>query len=153
MSSTAPPRRSRGSSTAAASPLSPSAVDTLLRDAARVLCVGIGGGGDVAGALAAADLAQRLGTPATVGGITWERRPIDPLPGPRALDEVEGLARRLNDVVGPARPRSTGPGGFRFAEGGMAEALGEPTVLVDPNPGPRAVAAGLDQAAGELGCD
>jgi hypothetical protein len=35
----------------------------------------------------------------------------------------------------------------------MAHALGEPTVLVDPNPGPRAVAAGLDDAAARLGCD
>jgi hypothetical protein len=88
-----------------------------------------------------------------VGGITWERRPIDPLPGPRRLDEVDGLVERLNDVVGLAGPQTTGPGGFRFAEGGMAAVLGEPTVLVDPNPGPRAVAAGLDDAAQRLGCD
>lgn len=105
------------------------------------------------GALAAADLAQRLGVEAVVGGITWERRPIDPIPGPRRLDEVDGLAERLNDVAGLAGPATTGPGGFRFAEGGMAEAIGEPTVLVDPNPGPRAVAAGLDDAAARLGCD
>ena len=115
--------------------------------------MGIGGGGDVVGALATADLAERLGTPAVVGGITWERRPVDPIPGPRALSEVDGLAERLNDVVGLAGPQTTGPGGFRFAEGGMAHALGEPTVLVDPNPGPRAVAAGLDDAAARLGCD
>ncbi len=117
------------------------------------MCVGIGGGGDVVGALATADLAERLGTPALVGGITWERRPIDPIPGPRRLDEVQGLAERINDVVALAGPRTTGPGGFRFAEGGMAEAIGEPTVLVDPNPGPRAVAAGLDDAAARLDCD
>jgi len=117
------------------------------------MCVGIGGGGDVVGALASADLARRLGTEAIVGGITWERRPIDPLPGARSLSEVEGLRERLNDVVGLAGPDTTGPGGFRFAEGGMAAALGEATVLVDPNPGPRAVAAGLDDAAGRLGCD
>jgi hypothetical protein len=115
--------------------------------------VGIGGGGDVVGALATADLAERLGTPVVVGGITWERRPIDPLPGPRTLDEADGLAGRLNDVVGLAGPQTTGPGGFRFAESGMATVLGEPTVLVDPNPGPCAVAAGLDDAAAQLGCD
>jgi hypothetical protein len=117
------------------------------------LCIGIGGGGDVVGALATADLAERLGTPAIVGGITWERRPIDPLPGPRRLDEVTGLVRRLNDVAGLAGPQTGGPGGFRFAESGMAEALGTETLLVDPNPGPRAVAAGLDDAADQLGCD
>jgi hypothetical protein len=135
------------------SPAASPSLPELLREPARVLCVGIGGGGDVVGALAVADLAERLGTPAVVGGITWERRPVDPIPGPRALDEVTGLHERLNDVVGLAGPSTTGPGGFRFAEGGMAEALGVPTVLVDPNGGPRAVAAGLDDACATLGCD
>jgi hypothetical protein len=118
-----------------------------------VLCVGIGGGGDVVGALAAADLAERLGTPAVLGGITWERRPIDPLPGPRTLDEVTGLHERLNAAVGLAGADTGGPGGFLFAESRMAGLLGAPVVLVDPNPGPRAVAAGLDDAAARLGCD
>jgi hypothetical protein len=118
-----------------------------------VLCVGIGGGGDVVGALAPADLAQRFGTSSVLGGITWERRPIDPLPGPRTLDELEGLGERLNDAVGLATPETSGPGGFLFAESRMAGVLGEPVVLVDPNPGPRAVAAGLDDAAAQLGCD
>jgi hypothetical protein len=115
--------------------------------------VGIGGGGDVVGSLAAVDLAERLGTPAIAGGITWERRPIDPLPGPRTLDETEGLHERLNDAVALAGPDTTGPGGFLFAESRMAEVLQTPTVLVDPNPGPRAVAAALDDAAGRLGYD
>jgi len=88
-----------------------------------------------------------------LGGITWERRPIDPLPGPRTLDEIEGLAERLNDAVGLAAPDTSGPGGFLFAESRMAGVLGEPVVLVDPNPGPRAVAAALDDAAERLGCD
>jgi hypothetical protein len=105
------------------------------------------------GALAAADLAERLGTPAIVGGITWERRPIDPLPGARTLDEIKDLAERLNDAVALAGPKTCGPGGFLFAESRMAEVLGAPVVLVDPNPGPRAVAAALDDAAARLGCD
>ena len=105
------------------------------------------------GALAAADLAERLGTPAIVGGITWERRPIDPLPGARTLDEIEDLAERLNDAVALAGPNTCGPGGFLFAESRMAEVLGAPVVLVDPNPGPRAVASALDDAAARLGCD
>jgi hypothetical protein len=87
-----------------------------------------------------------------LGGLTWERRPIDPLPGPRRLDEVSG-ARVLHDAVALAGPDAGGPGGFRFAEGRMAELLGEPTVLVDPNGGPRAIAAGLAVACRELDCD
>ena len=117
-----------------------------------MLSVGIGGGGDVVGALATADFAQSLGLRARVGGVTWERRPIDPLPGPRRLDEVEG-AQPLAPGAALAGPDTTGPGGFRFAEANMARVLGEPVLLVDPNDGPRAVAAALDAAAAALGCD
>jgi hypothetical protein len=117
-----------------------------------VLCVGIGGGGDVVGALATADLARALGVRAHVGGTTWERRVIDPRPGPRQLAEVTG-ARVLHEAAALAGPETRGPGGMRFAESHMAEALGEPVVLVDPNGGPRAVADGLAAAARELDCD
>lgn len=124
----------------------------LFGSASSVLSLGIGGGGDVVGALAVGDLARGAGLEARVGGVTWERRPIDPIPGPRRLDELQG-AERINDVVALARPDTTGPGGFVFAESHMARFLGEPTVLVDPHGGPRALAAGLDAAADDLGCD
>ncbi|HEU4977338.1 MAG TPA: DUF1152 domain-containing protein, partial [Solirubrobacteraceae bacterium] len=114
--------------------------------------LGIGGGGDVVGALAAAGIAAELGTPASVGGLTWERRPVDPLPGPRLLAEVTG-AEPLHDAAALAGPDAAGPGGFRFAEGRVAELLGEPTVLIDPNPGPAAIAGGIAAAAERLGCD
>ena len=117
-----------------------------------MLSVGIGGGGDVVGALAVADLARDAGCAARVGGVTWERRPIDPIPGPRRLDEIEGL-EPLGDAVGFAGPETRGPGGFLFAESNMARVVGEPVLLVDPHLGPRAIAAGLDAAAAELGCD
>ena len=105
------------------------------------------------GALAVADLARDAGLEAHVGGVTWERRPIDPLPGPRRLDEVDGLAERLDPAAALAGPDTAGPGGFRFAESHMARHLGEPVALIDPNAGPRGVAAGLEAAAGRLGCD
>jgi hypothetical protein len=107
----------------------------------------------VVGALGAARAAQAAGLRARVGGVTWERRPIDPLPGPRRLDEVDGAVERLHPAVALAGPGTRGPGGFAFAESGMARVLGEPVVLVDPGPGPRAVAEGLDAAAAALGCD
>jgi hypothetical protein len=123
-----------------------------LGSAERVLAVGIGGGGDVVGALAVAELARLLGTPAVVGGLTWERRVVDPLPGPRRLDEISG-ARAINAHAALAGPDTTGPGGFRFAESHMARHLGEPTVLVDITGGPDAAAEGLAGAAAHLGCD
>ncbi|HEY4097236.1 MAG TPA: DUF1152 domain-containing protein [Baekduia sp.] len=112
----------------------------------------MGGGGDVVGALAFAEAARALGTDAAVGGLTWERRPVDPLPGPRRLTEITG-AQPLHATVALAGPETAGPGGFRFCESGMSAFLGEPVVLVDPNPGPAAIAAGLDAAAAHLGCD
>ena len=104
------------------------------------------------GALAIAGLAAAHGTGTIVGGLTWERRPIDPLPGPRRLDELRD-AEPLGPAVALAGPRTSGPGGFRFAEARVAELLGEPTVLIDPNPGPAAIAAGLVTAARHFGCD
>jgi hypothetical protein len=121
-----------------------------------VLCVGIGGGGDVVGALGVARAAQAAGLAARVGGVTWERRPIDPLPGPRRLDEAVGVVEHLHPAVALAGPDTRGMGGnglFAFAESGMARVLGEPVVLADPGRGPRVVAEGLDAAAAALGCD
>jgi len=106
----------------------------------------------VVGALAFAEAARRLGSEAVVGGLTWERRPVDPLPGPRTLDELVD-ARRLNDAVALAGPDTTGPGGFRFAESRVAEIINEDVVLVDPGPGPATVGAGIEDAARRLGCD
>jgi hypothetical protein len=144
-------RRGRRGGSHAGARLTQPAAETL-RLARRALCVGIGGGGDVVGTLAAAGVAAAGGTPSVLGGLTWERRPIDPLPGARRLDEVTGV-RVLHPAVALAGPDAAGPGGFRFAEGRMAELLGEPTVLVDPNPGPAAVAEGLARACAELDCD
>ena len=95
-------------------------------------------------------LAERLGTPAVVGGLTWERRPIDPLPGPaharrdRAAPSASTRRRRS-----PARTRR-GPGGFRFAESrhGRRARRARPCSST-PTRGPRAVAAGLDDAAAQ----
>ena len=120
--------------------------------AQRVLAVGIGGGGDVVGALVVAELAAAVGTPAVVGGLTWERRPIDPLAGPRRIDELSD-AEVLNEHAALAGPDTTGPGGFHFAESHMARHLGEPVLLLDITAGPAAVAAALGGAAGRLGCD
>ncbi len=125
---------------------------TTLAGAGRVLCVGIGGGGDVAGALVVAEAAGALGVPALVGGLTWERRPIDPHPGPRRLSELHGV-EPLNQYVALADHDAGGPGGFLFAEAHVARATGERTVLVDPGGGPEAVGVALAEGARLLGCD
>ena len=145
------------------------AVPAGLRDAKRPLCLGIGGGGDVVGALATAEHCRiEYGARPVLGGVTWERRPIDPQPGPRAAAEIEGA----RPVASGANAEPPAPGaaaapavllasahtrvrssGVRFAESRMAELLGEETVVVDANHGPAAIAAGLADAAAALGCD
>ena len=121
--------------------------------AEHALVIGIGGGGDVVGALAFALAARALGTRCTIGGLTWERRPIDPLPGPREMREISDPVEILHPAVALAGPATRGPGDVAFAESRMAAVLGEPTVLVDPNPAPAIVADGLADAASRLGCD
>jgi hypothetical protein len=114
--------------------------------------LGIGGGGDVVGALATAHLCRRMGVRPMVGGVSWERLPVDPRPGPRSADEILD-ARSIAPGVFLAGPQTRTVDGALFAESHMAHVLGEDTVLVDVGLGPAAVAAGLDQAAAELGAD
>jgi hypothetical protein len=114
--------------------------------------LGIGGGGDVVGALASAHLCRRLGVQPLVGGVTWERLPIDPRPGPRSVDEIVD-AHPLAPGVMLAGPQTRTIDGALFAEAHMARVLGEDTVLVDVGLGPTAVAEGLAESAAALGVD
>jgi len=121
--------------------------EAILRAARRPLVIGMGGGGDVVGALATAE-AMRVYDDADplVGGLTWERRPIDPLPGPRRVDEIEA-AWELAPGVLLAGPRTKVRGrDVHFAESRMAAFLDRPTVLVDIHAGPAAVADALASA-------
>lgn len=128
--------------------------DALLAEARRPLVIGIGGGGDVVGALATAETARLYhGARPVVGGISWERQPIDPDPGPRGVSEIEN-GQALSDCVLLARADTrVRESGVLFGESRMADLLGEPTVLVDVNPGAGAVAAGIGLAAERLDCD
>ncbi len=128
--------------------------ELLLRSARRPLVIGMGGGGDVVGALATAEFCRVYdGADPIVGGVTWERRPIDPVAGPRSTDEIAGaeeLAPRI--LLADARTRVRDREVY-FAESRMAQFLGQQTVLIDPHAGAGAVARGLAQAADRLGHD
>ncbi len=116
--------------------------------------IGIGGGGDVVGAYATAE-ATRIyhGADPVVGGIAWERRPIDPVPGPRTIAEIEG-GEQLSDCVLLAGPDTrVRARDVRFGESRMAALTGQPTFLVDVSPGPADLAAGIAAAADRLGAD
>jgi glucokinase len=128
--------------------------DAALAAARRPLVIGIGGGGDVVGALATAEVARLYhGARPVVGGMTWERRAIDPDPGPRAAHEVADAQELAPGVLLAGPETRIRTSGIHFAEARMAELLGEGTVLVDPTPGPAAMARSLAQAAERLGAD
>jgi ribulose-5-phosphate 4-epimerase/fuculose-1-phosphate aldolase len=128
--------------------------DARLAFARRPLVIGIGGGGDVAGALAVAELSRLYhGGDPVLGGVTWERRPIDPDPGPRRADELmdaEAIAPSVLMAGASTRVRSSG---VHFAESHMADFLRTGTLLVDPNGGPRKVAESLIATVHRLGTD
>jgi hypothetical protein len=123
-----------------------------VQNARRVLVVGMGGGGDVVGSLALVRACEELGTEARLGGVAWERFPVDPHPGPRPLADIRG-GRVVGGAAVLADASTTTPEGARFAESGMAEFLGEEIALVDVAGGVESAAAGLAALLTELGCD
>jgi hypothetical protein len=128
--------------------------ERLLSAARRPLVLGIGGGGDVVVALATAEACRLYwGARPVVGGVTWERRPIDPLPGPRRTEEIADAEELGTGVLAASPATRVRASGVRFAEARMAEFLGEDTVLVDVWHGPPTLADGLAQAADRLDCD
>jgi hypothetical protein len=126
----------------------------LVAAACRPLVLGIGGGGDVVGALATAELCRlEHGARPVLGGTSWERRPIDPRPGPRSEEEIECAHRLAPGVLLASAATRVAGSDVLFAESRMAGLLGEQTVLVDPSVGPAAIAAGLHLAMRGLECD
>jgi hypothetical protein len=118
----------------------------------RALLIGMGGGGDVVGALGVSSLFDDLGTEWVLGGVAWERSPIDPRPGPRSLEEIRD-ARPCGSTAVLTEGGTTSLDGVEFSESKMAAHLGRPVLLLDITPGPAALARGLAEAATELGCD
>jgi hypothetical protein len=127
--------------------------DALFSRSRRPLVLGIGGGGDVVGALATAEACRLAGAEPVVGGVTWERRPIDPKPGPRSEAEVEGGRRLAPGVLAASGATCVRESGVLFAESRMAALLGKETVLVDATLGPAQLADGIAAAAASLAAD
>lgn len=128
--------------------------ELLLRGARRPLVIGMGGGGDIVGALATAEMSRRYdGSDPVLGGLAWERRPIDPLPGPRSVEEIEH-GQELAPGILLAGPRTrVRERHIRFAESRMAEFLDQPTVLVTLEHGPAVIASSLVEVGRRLSCD
>ncbi len=123
-----------------------------IKSARRALVLGIGGGGDVVGALAVARLCESLGTPFALGGVAWERFAIDPRPGPRPIEEIRG-GERLDGGAVLADKATTTDDGVAFAETGIADFTGAPTALIDITRGVAGASRGIAAAIERLDCD
>ena len=127
-------------------------LEKILKNSKKAIVLGIGGGGDVVGTLPTVNLLETNGIQCVLGGLSWERFTIDPDPGPRKLEEAHNVCE-INDVVWKCNKDSVTRAGARFAEAGMAEVLGEETLLVDISYGPAKVFEGITDAAEKLGAD
>jgi hypothetical protein len=130
----------------------PPSLEDLIRSSSRALVIGVGGGGDVVGALAAARFLEFCGLEFVLGGLSWERYVFDPVPGPRNLSEVENV-RILHAYAWMANAESRTRTGVYFAESKMSAAQGKEVLLIDINGGVSGVVSGLEAAIEEFNTD
>jgi hypothetical protein len=131
---------------------SPPSLEELIRSSSRALVIGVGGGGDVVGALAGARFLEFCGLEFTLGGLSWERSVYDPIPGPRSLSEVENV-RILHEYAWMANAQTRTTTGVYFAESRLAAIQGNEILLIDINGGVKGVVAGIDAAVKEFKTD
>jgi hypothetical protein len=127
-------------------------LETLIRASSRALVIGVGGGGDVVGALATARFLEFCGLEFVLGGLSWERSVYDPIPGPRNLCETRNI-RVLHPFAWMANAESQTETGVYFGESKMAAAIGREVLLVDINGGVNGVVEGLEVAIKNLNSD
>ncbi len=130
----------------------PVSLEDLIRSTRRALVIGVGGGGDVVGALATARFLEFCGLDFVLGGLSWERSPIDPLPGPRSLEEVKDV-RALHPYVWAANGLTRTRTGVYFCESKMAAIQRKEVLLVDISGGVNGVVEGLEAAMKEFEAD
>lgn len=129
-----------------------SSLEDILRKSKKAIVLGIGGGGDIVGTIATEGLLNLFGIECILGGLPWERSVFDPIPGPRAFNEIINL-RPLNKTVWFANKDTVTTTGVRFAETEIAEMYGKEVLLVDITKGVEGVKDGLQEAMKELGAD
>jgi hypothetical protein len=127
-------------------------LEDAIRASSHAIVIGVGGGGDVVGALATARFLEFCGLQCTLGGLSWERYVYDPVPGPRRLSEIRNIDL-LHPSVGWANAKTQTDDGLFFAESKIAAVLARDILLVDINRGAIDVAEGLEKAAEALEAD
>ncbi len=113
-----------------------------LFEADRALVFGLGGGGDVVSTIPTARLLEANDVEVVLGGVSWIPAPRDPRPGPRSLDELEGVDP-IADRVGRATARARTRDGVELPEGGVASHVDNRTLVFDMSGGAPAVASSV----------
>ncbi len=109
----------------------------------KALVIGIGGGGDVIGCIPTANLLEFLGLDVVLGGLTWERKVVDPKPGPRRIDEIVN-AEVINESCALADEKTRTEYGTIFTESIVAKHLKKKVLLFDINKGADAYSDFID---------
>jgi hypothetical protein len=128
-------------------------LEQLINGSSRALVLGVGGGGDVVGALATARFLEFCGLSFHLGGLPWERFVYDPIPGPRSLVEIERVSRIIHPYAWTVNEHTQTHNGVRFTETEMAALYGREVVHIDINSGVVGAVAGLEAVASDLGTD
>lgn len=121
-------------------------------DCSRALVFGIGGGGDVVGTLPTVRLLERHGIETVVGGLAWERSIVDPQPGPRSLDELDGV-NHVSEALALGSGDTCTHDGITFAETAVASCLDRDVAFLDVTGGTEGFGAGLETACDRLDID
>ncbi|NOZ58994.1 MAG: DUF1152 domain-containing protein [Euryarchaeota archaeon] len=127
-------------------------LDEIAGRAERALVIGIGGGGDVIGCIPTASYLSLLGVEVVLGGLTWERRVVDPKPGPRRIEELEN-AEKLCEGAALAGPETRTIYGTALTESVASRVLGREVLLLDISGGALGTAKALEDAGRKLGID
>lgn len=132
---------------------SPMSLERIIRSSSRALVIGVGGGGDVVGALATARFLEFCGLGFQLGGIPWERFVYDPKPGPRTLLEIENVSRIIHPYAWGVNGHTQTHDGVRFTETEMAALYGWEVIHIDINAGTVGALAGLEAVISDLSLD
>lgn len=147
-----------------------------ITDHDSALVFGIGGSGDVVGAVPTARLLERHGVSTTLGGVAWRPAPADPHVGPRPMAEIENVEPLGDGVAADGEAVADADGdnaadtdghatvayatgetrttdGVAFAESRVAAYYDEPVVLLDVTEGVDGVVAGLEAICEAEGFD
>ncbi len=124
----------------------------IIRDKKKALLIGIGGGGDIIGTIPTRNFLKRFGIDTILAGLTWERKSLDPKPGPRRISEIVN-AERIGDCLAFASKDTKTYYNVRFTESVVAEIFNEKILLIDINEGSKKVSSELNKFIRENNID